>query len=145
MNRPPIVRVRSISCVQLPRHDTSFDLAHKAALRSPWWHAACVSLSRNPGPMASAPGGAAAGSAEPLRAQKESTMKRLTRLLLSAITVLTLSLSLTGCRAEIFRDPQGREYRHARWHDEHVYQREDGRWHARRHGAWVVVEDARPE
>ncbi len=69
-------------------------------------------------------------------------MKKLSRLVLGALALLTLagSLALTGCWVEVQRDPQGREYRHRRWQGEHVYQREDGRWHARRHGLWVVVE-----
>jgi hypothetical protein len=69
-------------------------------------------------------------------------MKKLTRMFLGALTLLTLagSLTLTGCWVEVQRDPQGREYRHRRWHGEHVYQREDGHWHARRNGLWVVVD-----
>ena len=69
-------------------------------------------------------------------------MKKLSRLFVGALMLFTLagSLTLTGCWAEVQRDPQGREYRHRRWHGEHVYQREDGRWHARRGGLWVVVD-----
>ena len=68
-------------------------------------------------------------------------MRTLTRFLLSGLTVLTLAggMSLTGCYAEEYRDDHGHAYRHARWHDEHVYQREDGKWHARRNGVWVIL------
>lgn len=68
-------------------------------------------------------------------------MRKLTRLLLSALTILTLagSFSLTGCYLEEYQDDHGRAYRRERWHNERVYQREDGRWHARRNGVWVIV------
>ena len=72
------------------------------------------------------------------------------RVLLSVLTALTLS----GCfthegdhrdrgavesqqRAE-YRDSRGQPYRHARWHDEDVYRREDGHWYSRRNNDWVM-------
>lgn len=66
----------------------------------------------------------------------------LSRFLIAIMTVFALagSASLTGCFPEEYRDNRGRAYRHERWNGEHVYQREDGRWHARRGGEWVVVE-----
>ncbi len=69
--------------------------------------------------------------------------RSMTRLLLSMMAVLTLATSFSqmGCYAEeVYRGPDGRPYRHERWHDEHVYQHEDGRWYAHRGGNWVVVE-----
>jgi hypothetical protein len=73
-------------------------------------------------------------------------MRKLNRTILSMLALLTLvgSVSVAGCYAEEYRDGNGRAYRHARWHDEHVYQHEDGRWYARRNNGWVVV-DARIE
>ena len=69
-------------------------------------------------------------------------MRTLSRILHLAVMAATLagSLSMTACFPPEYRDPYGHPYRHARWHDEHVYLREDGRWHARRNGAWVPVE-----
>ncbi len=72
-------------------------------------------------------------------------MRVLSRSLLSWLSVFSLaaSFSQAACFAEEYRDDHGRLYRHARWHDEHLYQREDGHWYARRNGQWVVVLDAR--
>jgi len=69
-------------------------------------------------------------------------MRTLSRIVLSMVTVLTLAASFTqaACFEEVYRDPQGRPYRHERWRDEHVWQHEDGRWYANRNGQWVVVE-----
>jgi len=68
-------------------------------------------------------------------------MRAMTRLLLSMMAVLTLATSFAGCYSdEVYRGRDGRAYRHERWHDEHVYQHEDGRWYANRSGNWVVVE-----
>ena len=63
------------------------------------------------------------------------------RILVTA--TLALSLLATACFPPEFRDAHGNPYRHEKWHDEHVYLREDGRWHARRHGDWVPVEGVR--
>ena len=47
---------------------------------------------------------------------------------------------VVGCAVEEYRDHSGHPYHHRRWHDEVVYQREDGGWYARRNDAWVHVE-----
>ena len=75
------------------------------------------------------------------------------RILLSALTALTMSSCLAheydsggrrheeyreGQRDDGYRDSQGRAYRKARWHDEDVYQREDGHWYSRRNNDWVM-------
>lgn len=70
-------------------------------------------------------------------------MGKFSRLVLASLAALTLAGSMTGCFPEEYRDSHGRAYRHERWHGEHVYLHEDGRWRARRNGEWVVVEDAR--
>jgi hypothetical protein len=69
----------------------------------------------------------------------------LSRFLIAVVTVLVLggSVSLTGCYAEEYRSNDGHYYRHTRWNGEHVYYREDGHWHARRHNTWIVVEGVR--
>jgi len=70
-------------------------------------------------------------------------MRTLSRFLFAMMAVLTLAGSFTqvACYAEeVYRDPYGHPYRHERWHDEHVYQHEDGRWYAHRGNDWVVVE-----
>lgn len=71
------------------------------------------------------------------------------RILLSTLGALILS----GCFAhepgyrdgrreeqarEEYRDSHGQQYRHARWHDEDVYRREDGHWYSRRNNDWVM-------
>jgi hypothetical protein len=75
------------------------------------------------------------------------------RILLSVLMALTLS----GCVAHDheydhrdsrreaesrqqaeYRDDHGQSYRHARWHDEDVYRREDGHWYSRRNNDWVL-------
>jgi hypothetical protein len=67
------------------------------------------------------------------------------RFLLSALAAMTLggSLMMDGCYAHegYYTDVYGRPYRHERWHDEDVWQREDGRWYGRRGEAWVVRGD----
>jgi hypothetical protein len=70
-------------------------------------------------------------------------MGKFSRLVFASLAALLLAGSMTGCFPEEYRDNRGRAYRHERWHGEHVYLREDGHWHARRNGEWVVVEDAR--
>jgi hypothetical protein len=69
-------------------------------------------------------------------------MRTITRFFAIALIALSLgsAFTLTGCYAEEYRDDHGHLYRHERWNGEHVYLREDGRWHARRNGQWVVVE-----
>jgi len=69
-------------------------------------------------------------------------MRILSRSILSMLAVLTLAtcFSQTACYAEEYRDGHGHPYRHERWHGEHVYQREDGRWYAHRDNNWVIVE-----
>jgi len=69
-------------------------------------------------------------------------MRSLSRVLLAAMTVLSLlgSFSQAACYAEEYRNGRGEPYRHARWHDEHVYQHEDGRWYAHRDSGWVAVD-----
>jgi hypothetical protein len=71
------------------------------------------------------------------------------RILLSTLAALTLGGSMAGCFAHedrgnhdhLYRDRDGREYRHERWHDEDVYRREDGRWYSRRNNDWVIRAD----
>jgi hypothetical protein len=53
-----------------------------------------------------------------------------------AASLLAIAVSQTGCYAEEYRGKDGRAYRHERWHGEHVYQREDGRWYSRRGEVW---------
>jgi hypothetical protein len=75
-------------------------------------------------------------------------MKTVSRFFSAMLAVLFLAgaFTATACYVEdVQRGPNGRVYRHARWHDEHVYQHEDGRWYAQRNNTWVVVEDARIE
>ncbi len=48
------------------------------------------------------------------------------------------ALSLSSCYAHEYAGPERRPYRHERWHGEDVYQREDGRWYARRNNEWVL-------
>jgi hypothetical protein len=62
-----------------------------------------------------------------------------------AVLALASTVPTMACYAEEFRDEHGRAYRHERWHGEHVYQREDGHWYARRNNGWVVVEGVRFE
>jgi hypothetical protein len=61
----------------------------------------------------------------------------------SVLAAVVAALSLAGCyvREPAYMGPDRHAYRHARWHGEHVYKREDGRWYARRHDEWVL----RPE
>lgn len=67
------------------------------------------------------------------------------RLLLAVLAASTLAGPMTGCfysHADDWAyDRDHRAYRHRHWRDEEVYRREDGRWYARRRGAWIVVED----
>jgi hypothetical protein len=50
------------------------------------------------------------------------------------------TIGAVGCAVEEYRDRGGHPYHHRHWRNEEVYQREDGRWYARRHNDWVVVE-----
>lgn len=80
------------------------------------------------------------------------------RILLSTLAAVMLGGTLGGCYAHddyrdreyrehelrgrhIYIDRSGREYRHARWHDEDVWQREDGRWYARHNDDWILRAD----
>lgn len=79
------------------------------------------------------------------------------RILLTILAALTAGSTLGGCYAHedrererehyyhqqrhVYIDRSGREYRHARWRDEDVYQREDGRWYARRNDDWILRAD----
>jgi hypothetical protein len=64
--------------------------------------------------------------------------------LLSAVIAVCSAMPLigAGCAAEVvaYRDPYGHPYAHRNWRGEEVYQREDGRWYARRSNNWIVVE-----
>ena len=73
-------------------------------------------------------------------------MRKFSRFLVSAMFVLTLAsgLSMTACFPQEYHDVHGNRYRHERWHEQHVYQHEDGRWYARSNNSWVVVADVRP-
>ena len=53
---------------------------------------------------------------------------------------MTLAGVLAGCGPAVYHDRYGHPYHHRRWHDEYVYQREDGNWYARRHDNWVHIE-----
>jgi len=82
------------------------------------------------------------------------------RILLSTLAAVTFAGTLGGCYAHddyrdrddyyrerqlrerhVYIDRSGREYRHARWHDEDVWQREDGRWYSRRDNDWILRAD----
>ncbi|HEY2030969.1 MAG TPA: hypothetical protein VGH20_17350 [Myxococcales bacterium] len=79
------------------------------------------------------------------------------RILLSTLAAVTLGGTLGGCYAHddsrdreyrhenrdrhVYIDRSGREYRHARWHDEDVWQREDGRWYTRNNNDWILRAD----
>jgi hypothetical protein len=82
------------------------------------------------------------------------------RTVLATLAALTFAGSMTGCfghdeyrdregsrerareiRQQEYRDREGRVYRHERWHDQDVYQREDGRWYSRRGDDWVIRAD----
>jgi hypothetical protein len=79
------------------------------------------------------------------------------RIVLSTLAALTFAGSMVGCyghderrdrversreiRQQEYRDREGRAYRHERWHDQDVYQREDGRWYSRRGDDWVIRAD----
>ena len=78
------------------------------------------------------------------------------RILLSTLAAFTLGGTLAGCYAHddyrdreirerherrVYVDRDGREYRHARWHDRDVWQREDGRWYTRDNNDWVLMAD----
>jgi len=68
---------------------------------------------------------------------------RFSRWMLAGLSALTLGGTVSGCfvHGEDWEyDHDHRRYRRERWRDEDVYRREDGRWYARRHGGWVVVE-----
>lgn len=69
-------------------------------------------------------------------------MRSLSRVVLAAMAVLTLlgSFSLAACFPDEYRNARGEPYRHARWNNEHVYQREDGHWYAHRDSGWVGVD-----
>lgn len=47
-------------------------------------------------------------------------------------------IGVVGCAHEEYRDRSGHAYHHRHWHNEEVYQREDG-WYARRNNDWVRV------
>jgi hypothetical protein len=49
-------------------------------------------------------------------------------------------LGVVGCYRHEYNDRYGHPYHHRRWHNEEVYQREDGRWYAHRNNDWVHVE-----
>jgi len=75
-------------------------------------------------------------------------MRKSARLLFSLLAAVALSGSVTGCYVHDrghAHDRYGRAYRHARWHGEDVYQREDGRWYAYHGGEWVLVPEAEIE
>jgi hypothetical protein len=61
------------------------------------------------------------------------------RWIATALTGLTL-FGVVGCAVEEYRDRSGHPYHHRRWHEEEVYQREDGGWYARRHNDWIRIE-----
>jgi hypothetical protein len=75
--------------------------------------------------------------------------------LFATLAALTLGGTLAGCYAhedydhdrayhhhdDLYRDREGRVYRHERWHDQDVWQREDGRWYARQNNDWILRAD----
>ena len=57
-----------------------------------------------------------------------------------ALGLAGMTMLGVGCAVHEYRDDRGRAYHHRRWHNEELYQHEDGRWYARRHDNWVHVE-----
>ena len=73
------------------------------------------------------------------------------RILLGTLAAVTAAISFNGCYAHedyrerphhvVYYDNYGHEYRHARWRDQDVWQREDGRWYTRHNNDWVIQAD----